>query len=380
MWVYIPNSPRSAFAQEQGRWTSPLNLQFRRFVRSFMWNGKPSPPRLWYKRLKRVIWLRRLYGQMPEPSQADAFADSWISSLAESRASPIARPESRPGEPMTAICGQPPGGLSSSPEHGQSGSKTSAECCTRAGRPAFTETYPDLVIRLRQDYSARRRLAPPMSESDCSSSESMTAWPTPAARDHRSVYASPASHARNSRPLSEAAGKWATPLSSDGAKGSTGQSFGRGNLPLAAQAGRWQTPTVADTQGGRRTRSGTRNTELLIKGQGQALYALLAPPKGDRSLFGLPDPESLPAGEPPLRRGLTLNLLFVEALMNWPPGWSGSSAWSQHARAQRLHRLHLLGNGVVPLAAAFAFRALTASLARTSPGSDRLFRLTEGFT
>lgn len=49
--------------------------------------------------------------------------------------------------------------------------------------------------------------------------------------------------------------------------------------------------------------------------------------------------------------------------------------WTRHARTQRLDRLRLLGGGVVPLAAAHAFRTLTAELARTSPGATRLFRM-----
>ena len=61
-------------------------------------------------------------------------------------------------------------------------------------------------------------------------------------------------------------------------------------------------------------------------------------------------------------------------------GMERVSNWSRHARAQRLHRLHLLGNGVVPLEAAYAFRALAATLARSSPGAARLFRMTEAIS
>jgi hypothetical protein len=117
-----------------------------------------------------------------------------------------------------------------------------------------------------------------MSESGFFFSLSTTLWPTPTERDHRSVYASPQMHVRNARPLSEAAGRWAT-------------------------------PTVADTEGGRANRSKERSGELLIRGQ-----ALL--------LHSRQDPTTLTDGTPSLRSGLTLNPLFVESLMNWPPGWS----------------------------------------------------------
>jgi len=134
-------------------------------------------------------------------------------------------------------------------------------------------------------------------------------WPTPTERDHRSVYGGQDTHLKNKRPLSEAAGRWATPLASDGDKGAAGQKFGRGNLPLASQAAQWATPTVADTEGGRLSRSGPRDGELLIRGQALALHSHL-------------DPATLPDGAPLSRSGLTLNPLFVESLMNWPPGWS----------------------------------------------------------
>jgi DNA (cytosine-5)-methyltransferase 1 len=49
--------------------------------------------------------------------------------------------------------------------------------------------------------------------------------------------------------------------------------------------------------------------------------------------------------------------------------------WGPFARANRLDRLRLLGAGVVPLEAAYAFRALAASLARTSPAAVELVRM-----
>lgn len=50
-------------------------------------------------------------------------------------------------------------------------------------------------------------------------------------------------------------------------------------------------------------------------------------------------------------------------------------SWTTHARSNRLDRLRLLGGGVVPLAAAYAFRALATELARTSSGATQLVRV-----
>lgn len=50
--------------------------------------------------------------------------------------------------------------------------------------------------------------------------------------------------------------------------------------------------------------------------------------------------------------------------------------WPTTANSLRLDRLRLLGNGVVPLAAAYAFRTLADRLAARVPGAARLVRMT----
>jgi hypothetical protein len=148
---------------------------------------------------------------------------------------------------------------------------------------------------------------------DMAENLSELARPTPTARDHRSIHASEDTHDRNSRPLSEAVGSWAstwsTPRASDGEKGGPGQSFGAGGVPLASQTALWCTPAVADVTGGRTSRSGDRKDELLLNSQAKALSTL-------------PDPETPEPGAPSSRAGRTLNPLFVEMLMSWPPGWT----------------------------------------------------------
>jgi hypothetical protein len=134
-------------------------------------------------------------------------------------------------------------------------------------------------------------------------------WPTVTERDHRSVYASEATHAFNKRPLSETAGRWATPLVSDGLKSGPLQQFGTGGRPLAGQAATWATPTQADVTGGHRSRSGSRAGELLLPGQAKALSPHL-------------DPATSPAGVTSAPSGLTLNPSFAEWLMDWPADWS----------------------------------------------------------
>lgn len=103
-------------------------------------------------------------------------------------------------------------------------------------------------------------------------------WPTPIARDSKSLYAGDETMEKNSRPLTEV-------------------------------VGRWSTPTVADVTGGRTSRSGDRSGELLLNGQARALCSHL-------------DPTPAMTGHNSSIAGRRLNPLFVEVLMGWPPGWT----------------------------------------------------------
>jgi hypothetical protein len=193
----------------------------------------------------------------------------------------------------------------------------------------------------------------------CSSSPSETTWPTPTERDHRSVCASPATRAKNSRPLSEIAGMWPTPTERDHrtpnspdsqARRNVGHNVARGQQLPNYVEGIWATPTVADTEGGRLSRSGPRAGELLLRGQARELHSRLDPPTTE-------------VGATSSSSGLILNPSFVEHLMNWPPDFTllavsdsdasrtgstacGSSemAWSRWKRRMRseLSRFDLL--------------------------------------
>lgn len=172
--------------------------------------------------------------------------------------------------------------------------------------------------------------------------------------------------------LQSAAMLWSTPRSSDGEKGGPNQSFGAGGIPLAAQTANWSTPSVADVTGGRTSRSGDHKDEALLNGQARAVSAQWMTPRvasGDytrdrgqagserptlegQAKMAWPTPTSLSFGDShqpgnsrsynqtmeaasSLRDRLTspvgavsspdrrsLNPLFVEWLMGWPPGWT----------------------------------------------------------
>jgi hypothetical protein len=107
---------------------------------------------------------------------------------------------------------------------------------------------------------------------------------------------------------------WSTPRASDGEKGGPNQAFGAGGEPLAAQTVNWPSVTVADsraspslTAGGAATREGYT--------PGMTLTDAIR-------IYSLPDLATYPVGEIPSRDRRSLNPLFVEWLMGWPPGWT----------------------------------------------------------
>lgn len=180
-WLYIPGlgSTSSACAPAAEGLTAPLNWQSQVLAQSCTWRGSHSPSPLWSRRLKTVSWLRRLSGAMCEPSTADAGAESWIASLAESRASLIASPADAAEAQTSAISGPRLGASSPRPVRPSSSSKTSAASSRRGltkslAPSGYGETYRSWVTRLRAASSARRTWA---SRTNANASSS-SAWPT----------------------------------------------------------------------------------------------------------------------------------------------------------------------------------------------------------
>lgn len=182
-------------------------------------------------------------------------------------------------------------------------------------------------------------------------------WSTPTAHDGRRPGADV--HSTQGNNLSRDVALWATPRSSDGEKGGPNQKFGAGGTPLPAQASQWTTPSAGDGQrGGKITEnmSGTsltqqvnsldmevytsaniwptptamnrpRNDETLEKCRatrkakaGQNTVPLYLEDVASR--LSLPAPATSTDGEKSSHIRRTLNPLFVEWLMGWPPGWT----------------------------------------------------------
>lgn len=412
MWIYVP-STLSASAPAAEVSTLESNWQCQTLAASVSWRGKHSPARNWLARCSKVSWLKRLFGVMSPRSTVDHGVESWMASLAVSRASPIPLPGSAAEKMTNATFGATRGESSSSRARGSSLSKTSRECFRP--NPALIRArygsgviYSDWVSTLREDCLRRQKSAQAMRESASLSSEwqtpaadsfrsrggdrreemgldqqarfwptptlpaphdsentvgmgmnnqfdlakaaigmwptpkvingganskrddrgaggpdlqefAQTMWPTPSTRDYKG--ANSADHLENGTGRKHmdqlpnfVEHLWSTPRSSDGEKGSPNQAFGAGGVPLAAQSVQWATPRsheVGDYQYSRGDK-----TKPVATLTGQASFH--------------PAQATYPVGGASSKERRSLNPLFVEWLMGWPPGWT-LLAWTGFA-------------------------------------------------
>ncbi len=360
MWLYVPNiSTSSAFAPEEADSISAWSWQFQALEQSAWSRGRPSRSRNWYQLWKRASWLQRLYGAMPEPSTAAHGVAQWTASLVASRASLIALPDESRAAMTPATSGQPLAASSSSRGPGSSSLKTSAACSQRGltkslARNAYSETFQSLALRLREDCLRRQKLARAISANGSSSSE----WPTASARDWKG--APDAKFGSNSRPLNEVAkilsiddqhstytknssatDLWSTPRATDGEKGGPNQAFGAGGQPLPSQTAQWATPRVSSE----RTSSIALERPDSVSSLSIAQQAEMVMGEVPREIYRVSektqrrlgfDPSSLrdqltyPVGATLSHPRRSLNPLFVEWLMGWPPAWT-LVAWTDFA-------------------------------------------------
>lgn len=130
--------------------------------------------------------------------------------------------------------------------------------------------------------------------------------------------------------------------------------------PLTIAVQLLPTPSVADVQGGRKSRSGDRNGELLLNGIAYADrwgdYAAAIASHERLTGRPAPDPTELgPKGKP------RLSAKFCEWMMCLPDGWV-----TDVPGLTRNEALKALGNGVVPPQAVAALRLMLGRLERTA--------------
>lgn len=145
-----------------------------------------------------------------------------------------------------------------------------------------------------------------------------SAWPTPGANDWKGsgpTLERSDGKMRGDRLDYATEQLWSTPRASDGEKGGPNQSFGAGGVPLPAQAHQWMTPRSHEVGNYQYSRGDkTKPVETLT---GQAISSRLAQ-------------VTVKTGKPHSKERRSLNPLFVEWLMGWPPGWT-LLAWTDFA-------------------------------------------------
>src|SRR5258708_26690805 len=147
-------------------------------------SGKPSQRPLSWRGWKTRPWIGRLSGTISRPSMAGHGVALWISYLAATRASHSAQQGSVSERVIRATSGLnlPDSFEKSNP---RSSSARTSTLTFDLDLPKFSESFEDLVTRLRRDSSARlrwgRRTPPNVSSSSLTlvPNEGGGNWPTP---------------------------------------------------------------------------------------------------------------------------------------------------------------------------------------------------------
>lgn len=186
-WV-LP-STISAHAQDMQDSASLCESFSKTAEQSLTWRSKLSPARTWSRRWKRESWIRALSGRIFEPSTADRIVGSWMSSLADSRASPSAlqereKPTKTPGTSFRTLRES-----SMSASLRQSSWKMSTEYLqarwVEKNEHQFSsmcwEDWKRCTTQRRSEYSQRRKSVPRTNDRGSSSWR----WPTSTVGDSR---------------------------------------------------------------------------------------------------------------------------------------------------------------------------------------------------
>lgn len=361
-WLYLPGvSCPSAPASED--LTSACDLPSQRLAASATWRGKPRQQRSWSRAWKTGGSIRRLSGLTLPPSTLEHGVEQWIASCRAIPASPTAPLGEGSAMPMSA--GSPIASSTCSTAAGLVVS--SARTCRgmRTDSSAISSRHwSDWVAALRSDCSARRSSVSPTDESGCSS------WPT--AKVERGGYTRDRGDPTKEQPTLEgAAAQWMTPNVPNGGRTAShatakGRTLARADgtkvqLGLEHQAKTWPTPQTANCKsakamsrsvengrrsgGGNSSPPGLEQVAIMHAGELPAEMVGLDIPASTAALMATlrcsPPARLTPAGPTSSPERRTLNPLFVEWLMGWPNGWTGSgpvetesSHWWQAMRGE----------------------------------------------
>ena len=219
MWILPKQLHTSAFVPdtEALRWDSTELSEI--CAQSLFVRSKPSPARTWSQKWKRDSWTQHLSGRILKPSHGQTFVTAWTSSLAVIPANPSAQPESD-SAPMTLGTSGPSSQMEFAFFGPDSASLKMSKDTSASDSEKSLESWNQLVIRLRGEFSRRVKSGRPTSGSGFLSS----AWPTVRASEFKDV----------------------GPVGSK----SHDHMLGKGYLCAVVTQENWPTPAMMDTTGG----------------------------------------------------------------------------------------------------------------------------------
>lgn len=334
MWIIPKNhSLASVFAQDMVESKKDLSELSESLGSSLMWRSKPSQLRTWLIRWKRGGWFRHLSGRMLKPSQWSCLEGALMFSALDTLVSPSVPQGNDLEEKTHDIYGHTSPGLSMSSDQDSLSLKMSKdtflkdlERCWRDYDISDTE-WARVVKAKRGEYSARLRSAQLIKEKESSSSVN---WPTPAARDYKGSNAPDRTLEKLQQGQRAQLGQLPNAVMMSGPQDQANNNIAGRSQGLSS----WQTPRVGgsycDCPGERRRNSPSLHSQCRGK----------------------------------------LNPDWVEQLMGLPVGWTQLSD-AEHDD-NRVDRLRLIGNGVVPQTAERAIANIISGKEIESDSSKQL--------
>ena len=399
MWI-LPNNLKtsSAFVADTLESSEDLSLPGLNLEHSLMWRSKPSPLQTWSRRWKRVPWIRALSGRILKPSQHISFETELTSSRAAILASRSQPQESAPERMIPGTSGPGSENISRQCDLFDASSKTSKDT-SASDSEKLLKTWKNLVLKRRGDFSARLKSARLINESES------TSWLTPLVQDSKHSGTNPGPNGKRERLVNQV--NWPTPTATDNGQ----RPRTRQEQPTRHSAG--QRSSDSSSVESKRMVADSDSTRLRQSDQKDARQSSEQSDSIGLSSRDLPDPSSGRRGEIPAIRGQSsievsgsessarrprtipdANSQGLEGRLHrgivdserrqeseirratecsdWG-SWDGRQVWSPEPGLgrvvdgcpDRVDRLRLLGNGVVPSTAAQAWTVLGKQLWQT---------------